>query len=521
MGEVRKTKYFGTDGFRGEFGRELTEKHAYIIGRFLAGDGEAAEGLCGGEGTDSLSNQSLAEGLCGGGRAEGLFNDNRAEGLCGGEATEGLFNGNRAEGLCGGGRARRQILIGRDTRISSPMLEAAVAFGIEAAGGKAYLAGVITTPGLAFAIKHGGFDGGVMITASHNPYGDNGIKLFDPAGRKLANELIFELEKFIDEWLKNKISPKRYPLCGKDYPEARVAYTDYLTDKNACSLSGLRIGIDTANGAAYKIAPEVFRRLGAEVHQIGGEPDGVNINAGLGSTRPEALANFVLEKGLDFGFAFDGDGDRCISVNSKGEIIDGDGEMFILARAMKARGELKKNTAVITVMSNRGFINSLLALGIGCEIVRVGDRFVAEKMLEGGYTLGGEQSGHIIIGDAETGDGIFTAISLAREIRSALDSGKCPCLVDGEMLSGLVIYPQLISSVKVVSKEALMADMGLISLRCEIEADIGDEGRILIRPSGTESLVRVMVEHKNHNKCKLYLEKTLDFIENWKIYNER
>ena len=503
MGEVRKTKYFGTDGFRGEFGRELTEKHAYIIGRFLAGDGEAAESLCDGDGTDSLSNQSLAEGLCGG------------------EATEGLFNGNRAKGLCGGGRARRQILIGRDTRISSPLLEAAVAFGIEAAGGEAYLAGVITTPGLAFAIKHGGFDGGVMITASHNPYGDNGIKLFDPAGRKLANELIFELEKFIDEGLENKISPESYPLCGKDYPEARVAYTDYLTDKNACSLSGLRIGIDTANGAAYKIAPEVFRRLGAEVHQIGGEPDGVNINAGLGSTRPEALANFVLEKGLDFGFAFDGDGDRCISVNSKGEIIDGDGEMFILARAMKARGELKKDTAVITVMSNRGFINSLLALGIGCEIVRVGDRFVAEKMLEGGYALGGEQSGHIIIGDAETGDGIFTAISLALIMKRSFDEGEGAGADGADFLSGLTIYPQLTESVRLKSKEALMADEGLSTLRCEIENDIGGDGRILIRPSGTESLVRVMVEHKNPDKCKLYLEKILDFIENWKIYNER
>ena len=512
MGEVRKTKYFGTDGFRGEFGRELTEKHAYIIGRFLAGDGEA---------TGGLFKDNRAEGLCYGNRAEGLFNGNRAESLCCGEAAEGLFNDNRAEGLCGGGRARRQILIGRDTRISSPMLEAAVAFGIEAAGGEAYLAGVITTPGLAFAIKHGGFDGGVMITASHNPYGDNGIKLFDSAGRKLADELIFELEKFIDEGLENKISPESYPPCGKDYPEARVAYTDYLTDGNAGSLSGLRIGLDTANGAAYKIAPEVFGRLGAEVHQIGGEPDGVNINAGLGSTHPGALADFVLEKGLDLGFAFDGDGDRCISVNSKGEIIDGDGEMFILARAMKARGELKNNTAVITVMSNRGFINSLLALGIGCEIVRVGDRFVAEKMLEGGYTLGGEQSGHIIIGNAETGDGIFTAISLAREIRSALDGGEGPRLGEGEMLSGLTLYPQISDSARVISKEALMADMGLISLRCEIEADIGDEGRILIRPSGTENLIRVMVEHKNPDKCKLYLEKTLNFIKNWKAHNER
>ena len=313
MGEVRKTKYFGTDGFRGEFGRELTVEHAYIIGRFLAGgsfDDEVAGGSCGEEVAGGSHGKEAAEGLCDGEDVGGSCEGKVAKGLCDGEATEGLFNGNRAEGLCDGdfaeslccgGRARRKILIGRDTRISSPMLEAAIAFGIEAAGGEAYLAGVITTPGLAFAIKHGGFDGGVMITASHNPYGDNGIKLFDSAGRKLADELIFELEKFIDEGLENKISPESYPPCGKDYPEARVAYTDYLTDGNAGSLSGLSIGLDTANGAAYEIAPEVFGRLGAEVHQIGGEPDGVNINAGLGSTHPGALADFVLEKGLDLG----------------------------------------------------------------------------------------------------------------------------------------------------------------------------------------------------------------------------
>ena len=451
--ENRKTKYFGTDGFRGEFGRELTVKHAYIIGRFLG------ESLCRGDGTNP------------------------------------------------------RILIGRDTRLSSPMLEAAICAGLGDGGGEAFLAGVITTPGLAFATKNGDFDGGVIITASHNPYTDNGIKLFDRDGIKVADELIFELEKFIDESLKLGLFDESYAPIGRAYPEAREAYVRWLTEGKIGSLSGLKIGLDTANGAATEIGDRVFRMLGAEVHKIGGEPDGRNINAGVGSTHPEALAELVTERGLDFGFAFDGDGDRCITIGKGGKIIDGDSEMFILASGMKERGELKNNTVVATVMSNSGFVNSLRKIGIEAAIVTVGDRFVSEKMREGGYTLGGEQSGHIIIGDGAFGDGIFTAISLATLMKKSGDTEL--------LLSDLEIYPQLMSNVKVRDKGVLMEDARVTSMIKELSEKIGTQGRILLRPSGTENLIRVMIEHKNPDKCKLYLEIILDFLEKWKIDNER
>ncbi len=451
--ENRKTKYFGTDGFRGEFGRELTVRHAYIIGKFLG------------------------------------------------------------ESLCRRGFTGR-ILIGRDTRLSSPLLEAALAFGIEMGGGEAFLAGIITTPGLAFATKNGKFNWGVMITASHNPYTDNGIKLFDASGRKADDEIIAELENYIENELLGEFTVSEFPHLGRAYPEAKEAYINYLTEGKIGSLSHLKIGLDTANGAAAEIAPEVFGLLGAEVHRIGGEPDGRNINAGVGSTHPEALARFVTEWRLDFGFAFDGDGDRCIAIGSDGKIIDGDGEMFILARAMMERDELKSGKVVVTVMSNSGLINSLKKIGIETEVTSVGDRFVSEKMREGGYTLGGEQSGHIIISNAEGGDGIFTAISLAAEM-----VGKG--IFSTEALEGLEIYPQLTSNVKVRDKRALMEDARVATMITEISDEIGERGRILLRPSGTENLVRVMIEHKNLDKCKLYLEKVLDFLEKWKIDNER
>lgn len=450
----RKTKYFGTDGFRGEFGRELTVRHAYIIGRFLG------ESLCRGDGTNP------------------------------------------------------RILIGRDTRLSSPLLEAALASGIEEGGGEAFFAGIITTPGLSFATKDGSFDGGVMITASHNPYTDNGIKLFDRNGIKVADELIFELEKFIDESLKLGLFDESYATIGRAYPEAKEAYINHLTVGKIGSLSGLKIGLDTANGAATEIGDRVFRMLGAEVHKIGGEPDGRNINAGVGSTHPEALAELVTERGLDLGFAFDGDGDRCIAIGGDGKIIDGDSEMFILAKNMMERGKLKSGKVVVTVMSNSGLINSLKKIGIETEVTSVGDRFVAEKMREGGYTLGGEQSGHIIIGNAEGGDGIFTAISLATEM---VGDGAFAT----DVLEKLEIYPQLTSNIKVRDKGELMEDARVASMIAELSGEIGNCGRILLRPSGTENLVRVMIEHKNPDKCKLYLEKVLDFLEKWKIDNER
>ena len=440
-------KYFGTDGFRGEYGKELTDAHAEAIGRFLGfhyGDGAA-------------------------------------------------------------------ILIGKDTRWSSPLLESALIKGIRSAGGTAFRLGVCPTPTVSFMAKQGGVNAAVMITASHNPACDNGIKLFGNDGEKLPDEIIAICEKFIDG--KEKIS-KAEDLIKKDASGdgAKFVNVQHLImrwEKQMISstngLDGLKIGLDCANGATYDTAPRIFRALGAEVFTIGCEPDGENINLDAGSTHPEALSRMVRREGLDIGFAFDGDGDRCIAVDRSGAIIDGDGEMFILAKAMKEQGDLTGDTVVCTVMSNGGFIRSLERLGIKCSITSVGDRFVAEEMRASGAALGGEQAGHLIINDG-SGNGIYTAIKLAELSKKTKKSLA-------ELTSELTIYPQLTRSIRVKDKNAVMSNVTLLESVKSASDEIGASGRILLRPSGTENLIRLMAEHKNLNKCKQYVDKLAKIIK--------
>ncbi len=450
-GSKRKTKYFGTDGFRGEFGRELLPKHAFLIGRFL-----------------------------------------------------GWYFGERL-GFSG------RILIGRDTRLSSPELESELSRGITLSGADAYLLGVCTTPATSYLCESGGFDAAVMITASHNPYYDNGIKVLGRHGEKLDEETTALLEDYIDGDLaslgiKGEELPVQHGGKAIDHSSAIGDYMKHLFLASG-SLSGLKIGLDCANGAAYKIAPKVFSRLGAEVHTIGCAPDGKNINLGLGSTHIEALVNLVKDEGLHMGFAFDGDGDRCIAVDSTGEIVDGDREMLILAKALKDSDELFADTLVTTVMSNNGLHAALEKGGMKAEITPVGDRFVYERMMAEGYTLGGEQSGHIIIRKhASTGDGLLTAICLA-----SIVGEKNRSLL--ELSTEFEAFPQLTENIPVTDKDGTMNDPRLINLHSEIADEIGASGRILLRKSGTENIIRVMVEHKNPDKCKHYVDKITALIE--------
>ena len=435
-------KYFGTDGFRGEYGKELTDTHAEAIGRFL-----------------------------------GIY-----------------YGGEEAE-----------ILIGRDTRRSSPLLESALVKGITSVGGTVFRLGVCPTPAVSFLTKKGGSGASVMITASHNPAGDNGIKLFDKKGEKIPDDITALCEEYIDSH--REVEEKNGKIVN--VPHVIFLWRKWLTS-SVGSLKGLKIGLDCANGATYDAAPRIFRELGAEVYTMGCEPDGENINLGVGSTHPEALSKMVKENSLDMGFAFDGDGDRCIAVDHTGEIIDGDGEMLILAKAMKEQGELQGDTVVCTVMSNGGFIRELEKIGIKCLTTNVGDRFVAEKMKEIGASLGGEQSGHIIFCD-RGGDGVYTALKLAEEI---IRQGKSL----RELLGDMTKFPQMTKNIRVRDKAAVMRDKEICDKVLSISEEISASGRILLRPSGTEDLIRIMVEHENPDKCKQYLEIISNMIkERWTV----
>ena len=466
-------RYFGTDGFRGEYGRELTDAHAELIGRFLGefyGDG-------------SRENQPT-------------YNE-KTEVICGKKKSDKLKEDTAKKGA--------RILIGKDTRKSSDLLEVAVARGIRAAGGEAILLGVCTTPAVAFLVRELHADGAIMITASHNPWGDNGIKIFDSQGLKLDDETTGKIEDFIDENLKLKAGNEGIAALNEKKPNENFSVEKIrLYEEHLCSFgadfSGMKIGLDCANGAAFAIAPRAFCALGAEVFTIGTEPDGENINRGLGSTNIAALMDFVKKNDLDLGFAFDGDGDRCITVNREGEVLDGDCEMLNLALDMLSRGKLKAGKVALTVMSNLGLVRELEKHGIGAEICPVGDRFVAEKMRELGLTLGGEQSGHIIIGDEVTGDGILTAICLTK---IAKERG---------FLQNFMPTPQISENVRVREKGWIMGDKRLEIALSEARLELGDEGRILLRPSGTENLIRIMVEHQIPEKCKLIVSKIADLV---------
>lgn len=451
---AEKNKYFGTDGFRGEANVELTAEHAYRIGRFL--------------GYRSL----------------------------------------------GGGGERIRIVIGKDTRLSCYMLEYAIAAGITASGADAYMLHVTTTPSVSYVTRAEGFDWGIMISASHNPYYDNGIKIIDRNGEKLNDETAALIEAYIDRDFKALGLNGDIPLAERDgmgriidYVAGRNRYVGYLISLASHSFKDLKIGLDLANGASWMIARSVFEALGAQTYVIGNEPNGININFGCGSTHISALCDLVRSNHLDVGFAFDGDADRCIAVDENGDEVNGDHMLYILAQRLIARDSLEKNSVVTTVMSNSGLTRALEDDGIRCIQTAVGDRFVYEEMQKNGYSLGGEQSGHIIMKKyATTGDGILTAIMIAEEMldrRSSLSALARP----------VVMLPQVSVSVRVKDKSGVTSDPEIQRLIAQIGDEIGKNGRILLRKSGTEPVIRVMAEYEGEAKCRHFANRVVKMIE--------
>lgn len=454
-------KYFGTDGFRGEANIDLTSMHAYKVGRFLGWY------------------YSLQ-----------LQNEERTS-------------------------RRAKIVIGKDTRRSSYMLEYAIASGIASSGADAYMLHVTTTPSVSYITRIDGFDCGIMITASHNPFYDNGIKVINRYGEKLDDETTALIEAYLDGNIAALgIKTEDIPFATgdkigsiQDHVSGRNRYIGYLISLASNSYKKLRIGLDCSNGASWSIARAVFGALGAQLYVIGDEPDGLNVNRDCGSTHIENLVKLVREKHLDIGFAFDGDCDRCLAVDEKGNIVDGDKIMYLLAKRLKARGRLNDNTVVATVMSNSGFVSSLEKIGIKCEQTKVGDRFVYERMLEKDYSIGGEQSGHIILKKyATTGDGLLTAIMVTEEICDSKSSLS-------RLVEEVMVYPQYLKNVRVKSKEDAMNDKNVLEKVNEVEALIAGNGRVLLRQSGTEPKVRVMIEAETEEKCKEYAEIIVDAIK--------
>ncbi len=459
--EPRVNKYFGTDGFRGEANVTLTSMQAYKVGRFL-----------------------------------------------------GWYFSSKLSGCTKTGY-RPRIVIGKDTRRSSYMLEYSLVAGITASGADAYMLHVITTPGVSYVTRCDEFDCGIMITASHNPYYDNGIKVINAYGEKLDDETTSLIEAYIDGDLNALgVTGDDLPLaqkakigCIHDYSAGRNRYIGYLVSVASNSYKNLKIGLDCANGASWNIANAVFSALGAKTYIIGDEPDGLNVNEGCGSTHVEQLQKLVREKHLDLGFAFDGDADRCIAVDENGNIVDGDAMIYILGKRLKARGILNDNTVVATIMSNSGFVASLEEIGIKCVQTTVGDRFVYECMLQNDYVIGGEQSGHIIMKKyATTGDGILTAIMLAEEVCDSKTSLA-------KLAEPIKFYPQYLKNVRVKNKAAVLADASVKKAMEEVEKLINKKGRALLRQSGTESVIRVMIESETQEQCEQYAEMIVKAIE--------
>ena len=456
----KRNKYFGTDGFRGEANVNLTSIQAYKVGRFL-----------------------------------------------------GWYFASKLSG-CQKAGYRPKIVIGKDTRRSSYMLEYSIVAGITASGADAYMLHVTTTPSVSYVTRQDEFDCGIMITASHNPYYDNGIKVINSHGEKLDDETTSLIEAYLDGDLASLgVMGEDLPLaqkskigCIHDYVSGRNRYIGYLISVASNSYKNLKIGIDCANGASWNIASSVFSALGAQVYTIGAEPDGLNINTDCGSTHMENLVKMVKEKHLDLGFAFDGDADRCLAVDENGKVIDGDAIIYILGKRLKSRGMLNDDTVVTTVMSNSGFVASLDKVGIKCVQTKVGDRFVYECMQNNNYSIGGEQSGHIIIKKyATTGDGILTAIMIAEEICDSKSSLA-------KLAEPVKTYPQYMKNVRVKDKAAVMGDKAVLAAVAEVEKLIGKDGRVLLRQSGTEPVIRVMVESLTQEKCVEYAQIVVDKI---------
>lgn len=455
-----KNKYFGTDGFRGEANLNLTSMQAYKVGRFL-----------------------------------------------------GWYFSSSLSG-CNKANYRPRIVIGKDTRRSSYMLEYSIVAGITASGADAYMLHVTTTPSVSYVTRQDEFDCGIMITASHNPFYDNGIKVINKYGEKLDDETTALIEAYIDGNLSAiGVQGEDLPLAHRekigeivDYSAGRNRYVGYLISVASNSYKKLRIGLDCANGASWMIAKSVFDALGAQTVVIGNEPDGLNVNDGCGSTHIEKLCALVREQHLDVGFAFDGDADRCIAVDENGNMVDGDAMMYVLANRLKSRDMLNGNTVVATVMSNSGFFASLEKIGIKCEQTKVGDRFVYEAMQNNDFSLGGEQSGHIILKKyATTGDGILTAIMLAEEMCDRKMSL-------GKLAEPLMLYPQHLVNLRVKDKSAVMNDPEVLEAKDNVNTLINGNGRALLRESGTEPVIRIMIEAETTELCEEYAEKIAKVI---------
>lgn len=453
-------KYFGTDGFRGEANVNLTADHAYKVGRFL-----------------------------------------------------GWYYGERKRQA--GDNAPARVVIGKDTRRSSYMFEYSLVGGLVASGADAYLMHVTTTPSVAYIARVDAFDCGIMISASHNPYYDNGIKLINGRGEKMDDETIALVEAYLDgkleafgqAWPEIPFATREKIGCTVDYVSGRNRYIGYLISLGMFSFRGIKVGLDCANGSAWSIAKAVFDALGATTCVINAEPNGLNINRDAGSTHIEGLQKLVVEKGLDVGFAYDGDADRCLCVDERGNVITGDHILYIYGRYMKERGKLLTNTVVTTVMSNFGLYKAFDELGIDYAKTTVGDRYVYEYMMKNGNRIGGEQSGHIIFTKyASTGDGILTSLKMMQ----VLIDRKKPL---SELAAPLKIYPQVLENVRVKDKAAAQADPDVQAAVQRVTEKLGETGRILVRESGTEPVVRVMVEAENEPVCRAYVEEVVHILQ--------
>ena len=430
-------KYFGTDGFRGEANKQLTVEHAFKVGRFI-----------------------------------------------------GWYYGAARDKSC-------KVVIGKDTRRSSYMFEYALVAGLTASGADVYLLHVTTTPSVAYVVRtEEDFDCGIMISASHNPFHDNGIKLINRHGEKMEQEVIDQIEAYLDSARELPYATGEHIGRVIDYASGRNRYIGYLISLATHSYKDMKVALDCANGSAWMIAKNVFEALGAETYVLSNTPNGLNINDGCGSTHIEQLQQYVKENHMDIGFAFDGDADRCLAVDEKGNLVDGDGILYIYGSYMKEREKLANNTIVTTVMSNFGLYKALDALDIRYEKTDVGDKYVYENMRANGHLIGGEQSGHIIFGKyANTGDGILTAIKLMQ----AMLSKKMPL---SKLTQDLKIYPQVLKNVRVQDKERALNDFAVQNAVREVSAKLGDQGRILLRKSGTEPVLRVMVEAPTNELCE-------------------
>ena len=399
-----------------------------------------------------------------------------------------------------------KVVIGRDTRISCDMIEHALTAGLTSTGVNVMTVGIIPTPAIAYLTKTIETDSGIMISASHNPYQDNGIKIFGPDGFKLTDEQELEIESLIDN--SEQIKNASFEKIGKVYGgnELTQKYIQHIKQSITGDLSDIKIALDCANGATTGVAPFIFGDLEADIETIGCQPNGVNINDNVGSTKIETISEFVKENNVDVGFAFDGDGDRVLAVDAKGNIVDGDKIMFILAKHLKEQGELKDNMVVSTVMSNIGFYKAIEENGLQSVKTAVGDRYVVEEMRKNDYSLGGEQSGHIVLMNyATTGDGILTAVKLANIIKT---SGKSL----EELASEVNIYPQKLVNIKVIDKKTAMEDSDILAECEKVEKELEGNGRILLRASGTENLIRVMVEASSDELTDKYCEQVAKIV---------